>query len=101
MLLIQDKSQPVGKEYRDGVKQTLSGVAVDSIYKDDNERYAADKCGVCSLMLTYNSLCSQIRGCFNSHVQVAKIEVMKGGYEVGVHALRELVSHAQRDSEKL
>ena len=35
----------------------------------------------------------------SSHVQATQIGVMKGGYEVGVHAMRELIEQARRSDE--
>ena len=49
--------------------------------------------------LLTRAYCAQVRGLINAHVQATQIGVMKGGYEVGVHAMRELVAQAKRLGE--
>ena len=50
----------------------------------------------CSLRrLLTRAYCAQIRGIITAHVAAIQLGVLKGGYEVGVHAIRELVKLAK------
>ena len=70
-----------------------------ALYKDD-KRKDVRPISVCALRrLLTRSYCAQIRGLINSHVQATQIGVMKGGYEIGIHAMRELVAQAKRLGE--
>ena len=40
--------------------------------------------------------CTQIHEIITSHVQGSQLGVLKGGYEIGIHAMREMESHARR-----
>ena len=42
---------------------------------------------------------AQIRDTITAHVQSSQIGVLKGGYEVGVHSMRELAKQAEKFGE--
>ena len=66
-----------------------------ALYKDDQKTDVRPMRVGCSLhRLLTRAYCSQIREIIISHVQASQIGVLKGGYEVAVHAMRELVNQA-------
>ena len=69
-----------------------------ALYKDDKRKDVRPISVGCALRrLLTKAYCAQIRGIITSHVQNTQLGVLKGGYEIGVHAMRELASRAKRD----
>ena len=68
-----------------------------ALYKDEKRRDVRPISVGCALRrLLTRAYCSQIRGLISSHVQETQVGVMKGGYEVVVHAMRELRGQAKK-----
>ena len=71
-----------------------------ALYKDDKREDVRPVSIGCSLRrLLTRAYCAQIRDIITSYVQSSQIGVLKGGYEVGVHAMRELARQAGRLGE--
>ena len=71
-----------------------------ALYKDDRRKDVRPVSVGCSLRrLLTRAHCAQIRDIITSHVKSSQIGVLKGGYEVGVHAMRELTKQARRIGE--
>ena len=52
----------------------------------------------CSLRrLLTRAYCAQIKGIITSLVEASQLGVLRGGYEVGVHAMRELARKAKKE----
>lgn len=60
-----------------------------ALYKDDKRKDVRPVSVGCSLRrLLTRAYCAQIREIISSHVQGSQLGVLKGGYEVGIHAMR-------------
>ena len=71
-----------------------------ALYKDDKRKDVRPISVGCALRrLLTRAYCTQIRGFIRSHVQATQIGIMKGGYEVGVHSMRELAIQAKKRGE--
>ena len=69
-----------------------------ALYKDDKRRDVRPVSVGCSLRrLLTRAYCAQVRGIISSHVEATQLGVLKGGYEIGVHAIRELVIQAKKN----
>ena len=68
-----------------------------ALYKDESRTDVRPFSVGCSLRrLLTRAYCSEIRMEIISHVRESQLGVMKGGYEVGVHAIRELSVQARK-----
>ena len=71
-----------------------------ALYKDEKRKDVRPVSVGCALRrLLTRAYCGQVWGLINAYIQATQIGVMKGGYEVGVHAMRELVAQAKRCGE--
>ena len=71
-----------------------------ALYKDDKRTDVRPVSVGCSLRrLLTRAYCAQIRDIITSHVKASQIGVLKGGYEVGVHSMRELARQARGRGE--
>ena len=69
-----------------------------ALYKDDKRKDVRPVSVGCSLRrLLTRAYCAQIRGIITSHVEATQLGVLKGGYEVGVHAMRDLARQAKKE----
>ena len=67
-----------------------------ALFKDKKKKDVRPVRVGCALSrLLKRAYCAQIRALISAHVQDTQIGVMKGGYEVGVHAMRWLISQAK------
>ena len=67
-----------------------------ALYKDEKRIDVRISVGCVLRRLLTRAYCSQIHGLISAHVQASQIGVMKGRYEVGTHAMRELITQAKK-----
>ena len=68
-----------------------------ALYKDENRKDVRPVSVGCSLRrLLTRAYCAQIREIITSHVEATQIGVLKGGYEIGIHSMRELARKASK-----
>ena len=69
-----------------------------ALYKDESHMDVRPIGVGCSLRrLLTRAYCSEIQSQIVAHVRGSQLGVLKGGYEVGVHAMRELTIQAKKN----